>query len=100
MCASENHPRFNPSKSSTFRDLRKPLSIHYGTGSMEGVLGSDTVIVSEAPGQPAHTFPSPPALLSLTPGSGRLLSPWAGAGRSFAGGPFASCPSLPWPSGG
>ncbi|XP_036894771.1 chymosin-like [Sturnira hondurensis] len=48
-CRSEacrNHQRFNPFKSSTFRALDEPLSIEYGTGSMEGILGSDTVTVS------------------------------------------------------
>ncbi|CAK6439211.1 unnamed protein product [Pipistrellus nathusii] len=44
--ACQKHHRFDPAKSSTFRDLGKPLSIQYGTGSMEGVLGTDTVIVS------------------------------------------------------
>ncbi|XP_028359014.1 chymosin-like [Phyllostomus discolor] len=44
--ACQSHHRFDPSKSSTFRDLGEPLSIQYGTGSMEGVLGSDTVTVS------------------------------------------------------
>ncbi|NP_001290503.1 chymosin precursor [Camelus dromedarius] len=42
----KNHHRFDPRKSSTFRNLGKPLSIHYGTGSMEGFLGYDTVTVS------------------------------------------------------
>ncbi|XP_054420660.1 chymosin-like [Pteronotus mesoamericanus] len=44
--ACQKHRRFNPSRSSTFRDLGEPLSIQYGTGSMEGILGSDTVTVS------------------------------------------------------
>ncbi|KAK1328915.1 hypothetical protein QTO34_011085 [Cnephaeus nilssonii] len=44
--ACQNHHRFDPAKSSTFRDLGEPLTIQYGTGSMEGVLGTDTVIVS------------------------------------------------------
>ncbi|ELK30776.1 Chymosin [Myotis davidii] len=45
--ACQSHHRFDPAKSSTFRDLGEPLSIQYGTGSMEGVLGTDTVIVSD-----------------------------------------------------
>ncbi|EPQ03835.1 Chymosin [Myotis brandtii] len=45
--ACQNHHRFDPAKSSTFRDLGEPLTIQYGTGSMEGVLGTDTVIVSD-----------------------------------------------------
>ncbi|XP_016078809.1 PREDICTED: chymosin-like [Miniopterus natalensis] len=44
--ACKNHHLFDPAKSSTFQDLGEPLSIQYGTGSMEGVLGYDTVIVS------------------------------------------------------
>ncbi|XP_036624081.1 chymosin-like [Trichosurus vulpecula] len=45
--ACELHHRFNPSKSSTFRSTEESLSIEYGTGSMEGVLGYDTVTVSD-----------------------------------------------------
>ncbi|KAM8783592.1 chymosin-like [Rhynchonycteris naso] len=44
--ACKNHHRFDPSKSSTFQNLGEPLSIQYGTGSMEGILGTDTVTVS------------------------------------------------------
>ncbi|XP_058158934.1 LOW QUALITY PROTEIN: chymosin-like [Dasypus novemcinctus] len=44
--ACENHRRFDPAKSSSFRSLGRPLSIQYGTGSMQGELGSDTVSVS------------------------------------------------------
>ncbi|XP_074119069.1 chymosin-like [Sminthopsis crassicaudata] len=44
--ACQNHQRFSPSESSTFQSTQEPLSIQYGTGSMEGVLGYDTVIVS------------------------------------------------------
>ncbi|ELK05888.1 Chymosin [Pteropus alecto] len=44
--ACKNHRRFNSSESSTFQKLGQPLSIQYGTGSMEGILGSDTVTVS------------------------------------------------------
>lgn len=57
LCLPEKHHRFDPAKSSTFRDLGKPLSIQYGTGSMEGVLGTDTVIVSGPP------RPAPPGAL-------------------------------------
>nr|XP_020043454.1 chymosin-like [Castor canadensis] len=49
-CSSEacqNHHRFNPSKSSTFQNLSKPLFIQYGTGSVHGFLGEDTVTVSD-----------------------------------------------------
>ncbi|XP_036623195.1 chymosin-like [Trichosurus vulpecula] len=41
------HNRFNPSKSSTFQSTDESLSIEYGSGSMEGVLGYDTVTVSD-----------------------------------------------------
>ncbi|XP_036772623.2 chymosin-like isoform X2 [Manis pentadactyla] len=44
--ACQNHHRFDPSKSSTFQNMGKPLSIHYGRGSMRGVMGFDTVTVS------------------------------------------------------
>ncbi|XP_032271776.1 chymosin-like [Halichoerus grypus] len=45
--ACQNHHRFNPAKSSTFQNLNQPLSIQYGTGSMQGFLGLDTVTVSD-----------------------------------------------------
>ncbi|KAM4872832.1 LOW QUALITY PROTEIN: chymosin-like [Thomomys bottae] len=41
-----NHRRFDPSRSSTFWNLSKPLVLQYGTGSMQGFLGYDTVSVS------------------------------------------------------
>ncbi|XP_053446536.1 chymosin-like [Nycticebus coucang] len=44
--ACQNHPSFDPLKSSTFKRLGEPLSIEYGLGSMKGFLGSDTVSVS------------------------------------------------------
>ncbi|XP_069495792.1 pepsin A-like [Ambystoma mexicanum] len=40
-----NHNKFNPSSSSTFQSTSQSLSIGYGTGSMTGVLGYDTVQV-------------------------------------------------------
>ncbi|XP_043818598.1 chymosin-like [Dromiciops gliroides] len=51
--ACQNHNRFSPSESSTFQSTDEPLAIQYGTGSMQGVLGYDTVIVSNIvdPGQ-------------------------------------------------
>ncbi|NXI65652.1 PEPA protein, partial [Anseranas semipalmata] len=45
--ACENHERFNPSKSSTFESTNDSVSIAYGTGSMTGILGYDTVTVSD-----------------------------------------------------
>ena len=57
--------------SSTFQNLGKPLSIQYGTGSMQGFLGYDTVTVSGAWGQPALAFPPQRATLPPRhPGSG------------------------------
>ncbi|XP_049635690.1 pepsin A [Suncus etruscus] len=44
--ACSNHNRFNPQKSSTFQSTSQTLSIAYGTGSMTGVLGYDTVQVA------------------------------------------------------
>lgn len=70
---SETHHRFDPSKSSTFQNLNEPLSIQYGTGSMQGFLGLDTVTVSGALGQQALTFPPQPAASPpRCPGSGEL----------------------------
>nr|AWJ68100.1 pepsinogen A2 [Lateolabrax maculatus] len=43
--ACENHKRFNPQQSSTFKWGNQPLSIQYGTGSMTGYLAIDTVEV-------------------------------------------------------
>ncbi|XP_069495855.1 pepsin A-like [Ambystoma mexicanum] len=43
--ACSNHNEFNPSSSSTFQATSQSLSIGYGTGSMTGVLGYDTVQV-------------------------------------------------------
>uniref|UniRef100_A0A8C9A9H1 pepsin A n=1 Tax=Prolemur simus TaxID=1328070 RepID=A0A8C9A9H1_PROSS len=43
--ACENHNRFNPEDSSTYEATSESVSITYGTGSMTGVLGYDTVKV-------------------------------------------------------
>ncbi|XP_036390081.1 pepsin A-like [Megalops cyprinoides] len=43
--ACNNHARFNPQQSSTFQSTSQSLSIQYGTGSMTGFLGYDTVQV-------------------------------------------------------
>ncbi|XP_005989294.1 pepsin A-like [Latimeria chalumnae] len=42
----KNHPVFNPQKSSTFQNAHQSVSIQYGTGSMNGILGYDTVQVA------------------------------------------------------
>ncbi|NXH21495.1 PEPA protein, partial [Bucco capensis] len=44
--ACSNHNLFNPSESSTFVGTNESVSIAYGTGSMTGVLGYDTVTVA------------------------------------------------------
>ncbi|XP_038675278.1 pepsin A-like [Scyliorhinus canicula] len=44
--ACENHSKFAPSRSSTYRATGQPLSVQYGYGSMTGVLGYDTVTVA------------------------------------------------------
>uniref|UniRef100_A0A7M4E5H2 Embryonic pepsinogen-like n=1 Tax=Crocodylus porosus TaxID=8502 RepID=A0A7M4E5H2_CROPO len=44
--ACQNHQRFDPSKSSTYHSTGANISIQYGTGSMTGVVGSDTVLIS------------------------------------------------------
>ncbi|XP_067863877.1 pepsin A-like [Heptranchias perlo] len=41
-----DHHRFNPKKSSTYQSNDQSLSIQYGTGSMTGILGYDTVRLS------------------------------------------------------
>ncbi|KAM5129876.1 pepsin A-like [Mantella aurantiaca] len=43
--ACTNHHMFNPKQSSTFQATNTPVSIQYGTGSMSGFLGYDTVQV-------------------------------------------------------
>ncbi|XP_039472484.1 pepsin A-like [Oreochromis aureus] len=43
--ACNNHVKFDPGRSSTYRQNGSPLSITYGTGSMTGFLGYDTVTV-------------------------------------------------------
>ncbi|XP_067863959.1 pepsin A-like [Heptranchias perlo] len=44
--ACNDHRKFDPTASSTFQMSKKYLSIQYGTGSMTGILGYDTVRVS------------------------------------------------------
>ncbi|XP_054454370.1 pepsin A-like [Anoplopoma fimbria] len=43
--ACQNHDKFNPGTSSTYRNNGGSLRIQYGTGSMTGLLGYDTVTV-------------------------------------------------------
>ncbi|KAJ8370254.1 hypothetical protein SKAU_G00102820 [Synaphobranchus kaupii] len=43
--ACQNHAKFNPQQSSTYKSTSQTLSIQYGTGSMTGALGYDTVVV-------------------------------------------------------
>ncbi|KFO10939.1 Embryonic pepsinogen, partial [Balearica regulorum gibbericeps] len=44
--ACQSHQMFNPSQSSTYKSTGQNLSIQYGTGDMEGIVGSDTVTVA------------------------------------------------------
>ncbi|XP_069488685.1 gastricsin-like [Ambystoma mexicanum] len=43
--ACTNHPLFNPSQSSTYTSNNQQFSMWYGSGSMTGILGYDTVTV-------------------------------------------------------
>ncbi|XP_024430173.2 pepsin A [Desmodus rotundus] len=45
--ACSNHNRFNPQQSSTYRATSQKVSVSYGTGSMTGILGYDTVQVAD-----------------------------------------------------
>ncbi|KAM6359002.1 pepsin A-5 [Alca torda] len=44
--ACSNHNRFNPAESTTFISTNESLYIAYGTGTMSGILGYDTVTVA------------------------------------------------------
>ncbi|XP_078054032.1 pepsin A-like [Mustelus asterias] len=65
----QNHNKFSPSQSSTYRATNQPLSIRYGSGSMTGALGYDTVTVSGiavtnqefglSETEPGHSFSNP-----------------------------------------
>uniref|UniRef100_A0A8C5SFD4 Peptidase A1 domain-containing protein n=1 Tax=Laticauda laticaudata TaxID=8630 RepID=A0A8C5SFD4_LATLA len=44
-----NHPLFNPSQSSTYSSKGQTFSMQYGSGSLTGVFGYDTVTVSSIP---------------------------------------------------
>ncbi|KAM9319228.1 gastricsin-like [Gastrophryne carolinensis] len=43
--ACTNHPLFNPSQSSTYSSNQQQFSLQYGTGSLTGILGYDTVTI-------------------------------------------------------
>nr|DBA33879.1 TPA: hypothetical protein GDO54_001500 [Pyxicephalus adspersus] len=43
--ACTNHPLFNPAQSSTYSSNNQQFSMWYGSGSMTGVLGYDTVTI-------------------------------------------------------
>ncbi|XP_038675204.1 cathepsin E-A-like [Scyliorhinus canicula] len=43
--ACKDHDKFVPDKSSTYTRDGRPFSIHYGTGSLTGIIGIDTVMV-------------------------------------------------------
>ncbi|NXA13070.1 PEPE protein, partial [Sapayoa aenigma] len=56
--ACETHQVFDPSQSSTYKSTGQSLSIHYGTGEMSGIVGSDTVTVSVSLCLPPLCHPS------------------------------------------
>uniref|UniRef100_A0A8B9R174 pepsin A n=1 Tax=Anas platyrhynchos TaxID=8839 RepID=A0A8B9R174_ANAPL len=71
--ACENHKRFNPSKSSTFVSTNESVSIAYGTGSMTGILGYDTVTVRQLPTRSLGWLrPSPGTIFYYSPFDGIL----------------------------
>ncbi|CAO2636822.1 Cathepsin E [Lemmus lemmus] len=43
--ACKTHPVFHPSQSSTYEEVGNRFSIHYGTGSLTGIIGADQVSV-------------------------------------------------------
>lgn len=45
-----SHTRFNPSLSSTYSTNEQTFSLQYGSGSLTGILGYDTLTVSDAAG--------------------------------------------------
>ncbi|KAM6182307.1 gastricsin [Erethizon dorsatum] len=45
--ACTTHPRFNPSKSSTYTSAGQSFSLQYGTGSLTGFFGYDTMTIQE-----------------------------------------------------
>ncbi|NXL25454.1 PEPE protein, partial [Setophaga kirtlandii] len=44
--ACQTHRMFDPAQSSSYKSTGLSLSIHYGTGEMEGTVGMDTVTVA------------------------------------------------------
>ncbi|ETE71687.1 Cathepsin E [Ophiophagus hannah] len=64
--ACVEHSRFHPSQSSTYTEVGTPFSIHYGTGSLTGIIGMDQVTVegltivnqqfAESVSEPGNTF--------------------------------------------
>ncbi|XP_060545539.1 cathepsin E [Pantherophis guttatus] len=64
--ACVEHSRFRPSQSSTYTEVGTSFSIHYGTGSLTGIIGMDQVTVegltivnqqfAESVSEPGNTF--------------------------------------------
>ncbi|XP_013909634.1 PREDICTED: cathepsin E [Thamnophis sirtalis] len=64
--ACVEHSRFHPSQSSTYTEVGTSFSIHYGTGSLTGIIGMDQVTVegltivnqqfAESVSEPGNTF--------------------------------------------
>lgn len=51
---TDSHSRFNPSMSSTYSSNGQIFSVQYGSGSLSGIYGYDTLRVSQAAG---HSVP-------------------------------------------
>ncbi|XP_074854091.1 pepsin A-like [Carettochelys insculpta] len=71
--ACTNHNRFNPSASSTYQATDQNVAIQYGTGSMTGILGYDTVQVGSI-ADTSQIF----GLSETEPGSFLYYSPFDG----------------------
>ena len=46
LVSADTHKTFNPQNSSSFREAGSPITIFYGSGTIQGFLGSDTVRVT------------------------------------------------------
>lgn len=51
VCSTVTHRMFNPDQSSTFHPSGEIMDVAYGTGSMKGIVGYDTVNVRGDPEQ-------------------------------------------------
>lgn len=62
LCSSNpaNHNLFNPNESSTFSTQDEYFSLQYGTGSLTGIFGYDTVTVSDTAAGESAPVPRAP----------------------------------------